>query len=392
MPAASVCCDGYDGEISATGADPEAPAAIVNAWTDAYQALRQRETEREAGDRRRALEEELATLGTSIAAKRQSLDAFRAEHDIVTLERDGNEALARLGALTADLNRARDEALEAESRLAAVQEAIARGDPVVPPSDMGDLQAIEEKAVTLRARLIELKKRFTPLYLENEPDLQVIPAQLADLEAEVARRRDEGRDLMLTRAEQEVEQSRRRVQSMEADLVTQKEAADAFTTSFGRYEAMQKELARLEELSQETQSSLVELRAKAAELSCHQDIAGSSAFSLGMIARFREPVTREPFRYRHLFWECGMIGQVLYLGAEAAGVRGTGIGCFFDDPVHRTLGLPDNTYQSLYHFTVGVPVDDPKLTTYPPYHHLKTTESDRSMTRTTTAGKDGHDR
>jgi nitroreductase len=112
-------------------------------------------------------------------------------------------------------------------------------------------------------------------------------------------------------------------------------------------------------------------RHTAAEVSCHQDIAGASAFSLGMIARFADPVRRAPYRYRHLYWECGMIGQVLYLEAEAMGVRGTGIGCFFDDPVHDILGLPDHTYQSLYHFTVGVPVEDPRLTTHPPYDHLK---------------------
>ena len=34
-----------------------------------------------------------------------------------------------------------------------------------------------------------------------------------------------------------------------------------------------------------------------------------------------------------------MIGQALYLAAEAAGVRGTGIGCYFDDMLHRALGL-----------------------------------------------------
>jgi nitroreductase len=106
-------------------------------------------------------------------------------------------------------------------------------------------------------------------------------------------------------------------------------------------------------------------------VSCHQDIAGSGAFSLGMIAQFKAPITDEPFRYRHLFWESGMIGQVLYLAAEAHGARGTGIGCFFDDAVHEILGLKDNQYQSLYHFTIGRPVEDPRLTTYPPYHHLK---------------------
>ncbi len=35
----------------------------------------------------------------------------------------------------------------------------------------------------------------------------------------------------------------------------------------------------------------------------------------------------------------GVIGQVLYLEAEAAGARATGIGCFYDDPVHDVLGL-----------------------------------------------------
>ena len=62
-----------------------------------------------------------------------------------------------------------------------------------------------------------------------------------------------------------------------------------------------------------------------------------------------------------------MIGQVLYLEAEAAGVRGTGIGCFFDDAVHEVFGLHGRAYQSLYHFTVGSPVEDTRLTTLPPY-------------------------
>ena len=117
-----------------------------------------------------------------------------------------------------------------------------------------------------------------------------------------------------------------------------------------------------------------DFRFKAMEVSCNQQIAGFSAFSLGMIANFRKTLKKEPFRYRHLHWECGMIGQVLYLEAEAQGMRGTGIGCFFDDPVHDMIGLPDNTYQSLYHFTVGVPVEDPGLATYPPYFHLNRKE------------------
>lgn len=74
--------------------------------------------------------------------------------------------------------------------------------------------------------------------------------------------------------------------------------------------------------------------------------------------------------YRELFWEAGMIGQALYLAAEAAGIRGTGIGCYFDDVLHHALGLTDHDWQSLYHFTMGAPVEDLRLRTAPPYAHL----------------------
>lgn len=112
-------------------------------------------------------------------------------------------------------------------------------------------------------------------------------------------------------------------------------------------------------------------RQVAARVSCDQDIAGYGIFALAMIAKFAAVIEKEPYRYRHLFWEAGMIGQVLYLEAEAHGLRGTGIGCFFDDAVHDLLGLRSNAYQSLYHFTVGDPIDDTRLTTFPPYAHLQ---------------------
>lgn len=111
-------------------------------------------------------------------------------------------------------------------------------------------------------------------------------------------------------------------------------------------------------------------RQEAALLSCHQTIAGRSAFSLGMLARFQSVIDKHPWMYKPLFWETGMIGQVLYLEAEAQGLRATGIGCFFDDVMHKVLGLQNNAWQSLYHFTVGGSVHDIRLTTEPAYKHL----------------------
>jgi SagB-type dehydrogenase family enzyme len=113
-------------------------------------------------------------------------------------------------------------------------------------------------------------------------------------------------------------------------------------------------------------------RKLAAQVSCHQDIAGDSAFSFGMLAEFEGTLReRGAWWYPRMFWEAGLLGQVLYLEAEAAGVRATGIGCFFDDPVHEIIGIPSLAMQSLYHFTIGGPVEDWRLQTLPPYGHVK---------------------
>jgi SagB-type dehydrogenase family enzyme len=115
-----------------------------------------------------------------------------------------------------------------------------------------------------------------------------------------------------------------------------------------------------------------DLRRTAQMVSCHQEIAADGAFSLGMIADFQQTIhANGAWWYRRLFWEAGILGQVLYLEAEAAGVRSTGIGCYFDDAFHDWLGLTGNEFQDLYHFTVGRPIEDHRLLTLPPYAHRR---------------------
>ena len=98
----------------------------------------------------------------------------------------------------------------------------------------------------------------------------------------------------------------------------------------------------------------------ATQLSFHQYIAGDGAFSLAMIAEYQETLFKQgAWFYRRLFWEAGLFGQVLYLEAEAAGARSTGIGCSSTIRSTGVFGLEDLAFQLLYHFTVGGPVDDP---------------------------------
>jgi hypothetical protein len=102
-------------------------------------------------------------------------------------------------------------------------------------------------------------------------------------------------------------------------------------------------------------------------LHCHQDIAATGCVALGMVADLEPRLTQHPAGYRELLREAGLIGQLLYVHAEAHGLRGTGIGCYFDDAVHDLLGLRDARHQSLYHFTLGRALEDSRLETEPAY-------------------------
>ena len=99
-------------------------------------------------------------------------------------------------------------------------------------------------------------------------------------------------------------------------------------------------------------------------ISCSQDIASDGAFSLGMLCSFSQQIQEHgAHRYKELYWECGAIGQQLYLEATSLGLSGTGIGCFLDDTVHNLLGLKDNRFATLYHFTVGRGYVDSRIQT-----------------------------
>jgi SagB-type dehydrogenase family enzyme len=108
-------------------------------------------------------------------------------------------------------------------------------------------------------------------------------------------------------------------------------------------------------------------RRVAQQTSCDQEIAADGAFAAAMLVDYRASLEAfGAWHYRRLYWETGVIGQVLYLEAEASGVRATGIGCFFDDLTHQVFGLTGDRFQVLYHFTMGGPVEDARLQTHPP--------------------------
>ncbi len=111
-----------------------------------------------------------------------------------------------------------------------------------------------------------------------------------------------------------------------------------------------------------------ELTLTSKAISCAQDIASDGSFTLGMLAPFSQEIQKYgAHRYKELYWECGAIGQQLYLEATSLGLSGTGIGCFLDDMFHDLLKIKNNNFQSLYHFTVGVGYVDSRIVSKPAY-------------------------
>lgn len=103
-------------------------------------------------------------------------------------------------------------------------------------------------------------------------------------------------------------------------------------------------------------------------ISCNQDIAAHGAFSLGMLVEFDAQIKKYgAHRYKELYWNCGAIGQQLYLEATSLHLSATGIGCYLDDVFHALLGIQNTKYQSLYHFTIGRGLIDTRLTNEQPY-------------------------
>ena len=103
-------------------------------------------------------------------------------------------------------------------------------------------------------------------------------------------------------------------------------------------------------------------RLVSAALSLGQQLAGNACVSFSMIGDLaRATATYGDRGYRYVHFEAGAIGQPLYLAAEALGLGATGIGAFYDDEVHRHLNLTPKQGQVVYHFAIGYPVPDPRI-------------------------------
>ena len=103
-------------------------------------------------------------------------------------------------------------------------------------------------------------------------------------------------------------------------------------------------------------------RVASAGLCLGQELAGNACVAFSMVGDIERAVRAHGDRgYRYVHFEAGAIGHRLCVAAEALGLGATGIGAFYDEEVHRYLGLTAEQGQVVYHFAIGYPVPDPRL-------------------------------
>lgn len=249
-------------EMVAEGSEPEILPALINTWIDVYLDARAKEVSRLLGDTTQILRNELAALSEQIGTKRSELDQFRRSNDISSLEREENDASARLKGLNDSLNLANEEAIKTKARLDAVNKAIARGQAVVPQEDTRTLSLLESRAQELREEVADLNRRYTQEYLNLSPTLRVIPEQLASLEEEIRRMRQSGQTIVQSDAEQEYAAAQQAAREIRQQLDEHKGQATEFSARFMEHEALRSELEGLELLYRETQERLAQIEAK----------------------------------------------------------------------------------------------------------------------------------
>jgi uncharacterized protein involved in exopolysaccharide biosynthesis len=233
-------------EIAATGTRPPLLAALVNTLMEVYADHIASAYRDSSGESQARADDEVRKLEADVVAKRRAVERFRLEHDIVSLEREENQVLARVRGQGASLNAANEKLAAAEGRLRSLQESAAAGKSVVRSRDNPTLANLEQRVSQAREELRELERTFTPDYLAIDPKVRGMRTRLAELEEQLKAQRAASGEAALAEAREEVSSARAAVRKIEQQIAADRQEVGQFTARFNEYKSLQEALAQLE--------------------------------------------------------------------------------------------------------------------------------------------------
>lgn len=255
-------------ELAVTGYQAEILAPLINTWIGVYLQRRAEEIRQTTGLTIEVLQEELYGLEAKVILKRIELDDFRQENEIISLGRNNlfeNQAMAQYRRLNQSFGSASDDVIKAKSRLDAINRAIAQGETVIPDSDKRMMHALESRLAKLRKQLADFDKQYTRQYLALKPESNIIPQQIKELEQQIQLKRNEGKGVALSEAEQNYDAAQQSFHELEKQLEEHKSKAAEFSSKFSEHEALLSDMEGLELLQRETQERLTKIEASQME-------------------------------------------------------------------------------------------------------------------------------
>jgi succinoglycan biosynthesis transport protein ExoP len=233
-------------ELRAEGSNREQLPQALSAWIEIYRERHSNSYDQSselAFDETRSVDEQLQQ---KLTAKRQALDQFRKKYDIVSLEREDNQAMAQLKGLNSALNDARNREINAEARFNAMRDNVAAGKGVQLPGDKTNIHNLEQRATDLRDKMKDLESEYGLKFLQMDPNYKAMRANLTRLEQQIEQERQAGSQQALQGAEEELVSARQTVLRLQKDLAGRKREAQEFTTRFAEHTALVNELRQLE--------------------------------------------------------------------------------------------------------------------------------------------------
>ena len=248
-------------ELQAVGTRPEQLAVALNSLVEASRGEMKTSYDAAATETLAQARREAERLGREVRERRAQLEAFRGQNELLSPEREENDAVARLKGLSASLNTANEKAAVADARLRALRESAAGGRSSLALKDDPALAGLVQQGLQLRDQIREMERVYTPAFMEMDPRARALRARLAETERLIEAQRVSGLQTAQVAAQEELSQARKTVEQLQAQIAAQKAGLQKFSSRFTQAKSLEEDLAQLERASRQAMERAARLEA-----------------------------------------------------------------------------------------------------------------------------------